>query len=77
MRNEQRQELLQASLDFTAHLTGKARDRAVFDYLCGAVKALHMTGAVTTDCPPWLWVIGVRGGDRVKQIKGLLDIPFN
>lgn len=63
--------ILQAALDYTANLKGKPRDRAIFDYLCGAAKALHIKGA-PTDCPPWLWVIGVQGGNRVSAIQRLL-----
>lgn len=65
---------LTASLSYTATLTGKTRDRAVFDYLCGAVYAYQASGILETNCPPWLWVIGVRGGDRVKTITNMLGI---
>lgn len=66
-----RDEFLRAGLDYTKNLTGKRRDVALFDYLCGAAKA-HALLTGETDCPPWLWVIGVRGGQRVKEAEHML-----
>lgn len=66
--------LLQAALDHTQNVKGIARDRAVFDYLCGAAMAEFLLdeSGVAQECPPWLWVIGVRGGDRVAEIERML-----
>lgn len=70
----ERDGLLKAALDHTAGLKGKPRDVAIFDYLAGAAKALHLGYPEThkSDCPPWLWVIGIRGGTRVAEIERML-----
>jgi hypothetical protein len=75
MNTDQRDKLLRAALSFTENLKGKARDRAIFDYLCGACQALYVTGLLQHDTPAWLYVIAVRGGTRVKEVQLLLDPP--
>lgn len=67
-----RNRLLRHALDFTKADKGKKRDEAIFSYLCGACAALHATGQIETDCPPWLFVIGVRGGTRVEEAERML-----
>lgn len=67
--------LLHSALKHTEALKGAKRDTAVFDYLCGAVLALFTVGEVTTPVPGWLWVIGIRGGARVDEIKRMLTPP--
>ena len=69
---EMRDNLLNCAVNYTDNLTGKARDRALFDYLCGACEALHATRQIESNCPPWLWIIGVRGGNRLKEIERML-----
>lgn len=65
---KERQELLTAALDYTASMKGKARDRALFDFLAGASTALYGPH----ECPPWLWIIGVRGGTRLREVQDQL-----
>lgn len=72
MEFETRDALLNAAVIYTAGLSGKTRDRALFDYLAGACEALFATGQATSAVPPWLFVIGVRGGDRLKEIERML-----
>lgn len=70
-----RDRLLTAALHFTASQKGKARDRAIWDFLCGALWADHIASGSTEAhpaCPPWLWVIGIRGGARVAEIDRML-----
>lgn len=67
-----RDTLLNAAVEYTQYLTGKKRDVAVFDYLCGACKALHEAALEPSDCPAWLWIIGVRAGNRLKEIERML-----
>lgn len=64
MTTDERKKLLTAALNYTAHMKGKARDRAIFDFLAGASTALYGPN----ECPPWLWIIGVRGGTRVQEV---------
>ena len=67
-----RDALLNAAVMYTNGLTGKTRDRALFDYLAGCCEALFVAGQANTSLPPWLFVIGVRGGDRLKEIERML-----
>lgn len=67
-----RDHLLNAAVDYTNGMTGKKRDLALFDYLCGACKALAVTGTEQTDLPPWLFILAVRSGDRLKEIERML-----
>ena len=67
-----RDEILNGAVNNTATLKGKRRDEALFDYLCGACAALYALGEINTDCPPFLFVIGVRGGNRLKEIETML-----
>jgi hypothetical protein len=67
-----RDALLNAAVTYTASLTGKTRDRALFDYLAGACEALFVAGQAESSVPPWLFVIGARGGDRLKEIERML-----
>lgn len=68
-----RDALLNAALEYTASMKGKARDRAVFDYLAGGALALSISDpANNTSLPPWLFVLGCRGGDRVQEITRML-----
>lgn len=67
-----RDALLNAALIYTNGLKGKARDRALFDYLCGAAEALFVAGKLESSVPPWLFVIGVRGGNRLREIERML-----
>lgn len=66
-------EILNGAVSYTANLKGKRRDEAIFDYLCGACAALYATGEINSDCPPFLFVIGVRAGDRLKEIERMLN----
>lgn len=75
----ERNKLLELALHWTASLKGKARDRAIFDYLCGANAGIWLSsgdGSPTAPCPPWLWVIGIRAGDRVREIERMLATPI-
>ena len=67
-----RDALLNAAVTYTNGLTGKTRDRALFDYLCGCCEGLFVAGKADNSVPPWLWVIGIRGGDRLKEIERML-----
>lgn len=64
MTTKELAELYTGALNYTAPLKGKARDRAIFDYLAGASAATY--GA--DHCPPWLFVMGARGGDRLNEL---------
>lgn len=74
-----RDAMLHAALSYTKDLTGEKRDTAVFDYLVGAYQGYRFAmaeyagglGQDLPDVPNWLWVIGVRGGDRIAEIKGM------
>lgn len=69
---DHRDDLLKAALEFAKNEKGIRQDRMVFEFLAGACKALHMTGYFPSECPPFLFVIGVRGGDRVKEAQRML-----
>lgn len=72
---QQRDRLLTAALGHTEALKPKARDVALFDFLCGALWADHIASGATgprPDCPPWLWVLGLRGGSRVKEAERMI-----
>lgn len=75
---QQRDRLLRAALGHTEALKPKARDVALFDFLCGALWADHIASEAPgprPDCPPWLWVLGLRGGSRVKEAERMLAAP--
>ena len=67
-----RDALLEQALLYTAQMSGRARDRAIYDFLVGAVTGLHLAD-LGDPVPPWLWVLGVRGGTRLKEIQKMLD----
>lgn len=78
MTREQRDRLLTAALGHTEALKPKARDVALFDFLCGALWHEHIATGATgprPDCPPWLWIMGLRHGNRVKEAERMLAAP--
>lgn len=65
-----RDAVLEAALQYTASLKGAKRDQALFDYCVGACKADALqSGDATREVPPWLFVLGVRGGVRVAEAE--------
>jgi len=67
-----RDQLLNAALEHVAALKGKAQDVAIFDFLCGAVRAAFIAGIIDSECPPFLWIVGIRAGSRVAEIRKML-----
>lgn len=69
---DDRDSILAAALAHTNNLKGKKQDLALFDYCAGACHGMYLAGRLDNVCPPWLFVIGVRGGDRVAEAKRML-----
>lgn len=67
-----RDQILADALAHVANLKGKKQDVAFFDYLCGCCKVLYRTGEFDTELPGFLFVIGVRGGDRIAEAKRMI-----
>lgn len=68
MTTEEKRDLFRAAMNYTQTLKPKDRDRAIFDFLAGASAATEGADA----CPVWLYVIGCRGGNRVKELERLI-----
>lgn len=65
--------ILEAALRHVADLKGLKADKALWDYCCGAVYAAHAVDQThNPEIPGWLFVLGVRGGDRVAEAERMV-----
>lgn len=69
-----RAEIIARTLQHVEPLKGKKQDLAIFDYMAGACFAAYRAGILDVELPGFLFLIGVRGGDRLRECEKMLGV---